>query len=161
MFIIGKIFSLIMGLDNSISGIAIKAIFMICYLLFLLYALRRYNFHTPPFGSRAEDFKKPFVVLAVISAIISFLINMNWFNPLCFILMLVAEIGVVIWCFREVSRYSDELSVIGNVTFWYVVAVSVGQILMIYYTIIGIAIFVAAILLMLIVYIIANELGSL
>ena len=161
MFIIGKIFSLIMGLDNSISGIAIKAIFIICYLLFLLYALRRYNFHTAPFGSMAEDFKKPFVVIAVISAIIAFLINMNWFNPVCFVLMLVTEIGLVIWCFREVSRYSDELSVIGNVCFWFITAVSAGQILMIYYTIIGIVIFVAVILIMLMVYVIVTEVGSL
>lgn len=159
MYTISTLFRAIMLMHLGVLGVILKIAFVIIYLLFLLYAFRRYNFGNAPFGKRAEDFRTPFVATALISAIFAILLDL-WKGPLVIILLIICEVIMIIWCVARVSKYSDEVSVIGNVLFWFIVAVCVGQIAMIFAYAIVAAIILAIIIFIVFVYVIAEELGS-
>ena len=159
MYTISSLFRFLMLMHMGTIGIIIKVVFVLLYLLFLLYALRRYNFGNAPFGERAEDFRMPFVATALVSAIFAILLDL-WRSPLVIVLLIVCEIALLIWAIATVSKYVGEISVIGNVLFWFIVAVCVGQIGMIFAYAIIASVLVVAILFLVLVYVIANELGS-
>ena len=159
MFTISTIFRAIMLMKFGVLGIIIKVAFVILYLLFLLYAFRRYNLGTAPFGKRAEDFQTPFVATALVTAIFAILLDL-WKSPLVIILMIICEIALIFWCIAIVSKFSSEISIIANVVFWFIVAVCVGQIGMLFgYAIIA-SVILTALLFFVFVYVIASELGS-
>lgn len=160
MYIFSKIFRIILLMNMGVVGILIKVAFIVLYLLFLLYALRRYNFGTAPFGVHAEDFKLPFVVTSMVTAVFAILIDLEKFNFIIFILMIISEIALFIWCIVAVVKYADEVSVVGNVIFWFIVALAAGQALMIVFYIYLLSRLIAVLLVVLFIYMIAVELGS-
>ena len=159
MFSISTLFRTIMLMHIGTLGVILKIVFVILYLLFLLYAFRRYNFGNASFGERAEDFRTPFVATAFVSAVFAILLDL-WRGPVVIVLLIISEIALLIWAIIAVSKYVGEISVIGNVIFWFIVAVCVGQIGMIFAYAIIASILVVAILFLVLVYVIANELGS-
>lgn len=160
MYIFSKVFRSILLMNMGVVGILIKVAFIVLYLLFLVYALRRYNFGTAPFGVHAEDFKLPFVVTSMVTAVFAILIDLEKFNFIIFILMIISEIALFIWCIVAVVKYADEVSLIGNVFFWFVVALAAGQALMIVFYIYLLSRLIAVLLVVLFIYMIAVELGS-
>lgn len=160
MYIFSKVFRSILLMNMGIVGILIKVAFIVLYLLFLLYALRRYNFGTAPFGVHAEDFKTPFIVTSIVTAGFAILIDLEKFDFIIFMLLIISEFALFIWCIVAVVKYADEISVIGNVLFWFVVAIFAGQALMLVFYLYLLYRFVAFILIALFVYIFASELGS-
>ena len=160
MYVFSKVFRSILLMNMGVVGILIKVAFIVLYLLFLVYALRRYNFGTAPFGVHAEDFKRPFVVTSMVTAVFAILIDLEKFNFIIFILMIISEIALFIWCIVAVVKYADEVSVVGNVLFWFVVALAAGQALMIVFYIRLLFRFIGVMIFALFVYIIAIELGS-
>ena len=160
MYIFSKVFRSILLMNMGVVGILIKVAFIVLYLLFLLYAFRRYNFGTAPFGVHAEDFKTPFIVTSIVTAGFAILIDLEKFDFIIFMLMIFSEAALFIWCFVTVVKYADEISVIGNVLFCFIVAIVAGQALMLVFYLYLLYRFVAFILIALFVYIFASELGS-
>ena len=160
MYIFSKVFRSILLMNMGVVGILIKVAFIVLYLLFLLYALRRYNFGTAPFGVHAEDFKLPFIVTSMVTAVFAILLDLEKFNFIIFMLLIIIEIALFIWCIVAVVKYADEISVVGNVLFWFIVAIVAGQALMLVFYLYLLYRFVAFILVALFVYIFASELGS-
>ena len=160
MYIFSKIFRIILLMNMGVVGILIKVAFIVLYLLFLLYAFRRYNFGTAPFGVHAEDFKTPFIVTSMVKAGFAILMDLEKFNFIIFILMIISEIALFIWCIMTVVKYADEVSVVGNVIFWFIVAIVAGQALMLVFYIYLLFRLIGILIFALFVYIIAVELGS-
>ena len=160
MYIFSKVFRSIILMNMGVVGILIKAAFIVLYLLFLVYALRRYNFGTAPFGVHAEDFKLPFIVTSMVTAVFAILLDLEKFNFIIFMLLIIIEIALFIWCIVAVVKYADEVSVVGNVLFWFVVALAAGQALMIVFYIYLLSRLIAVLLVVLFIYMIAVELGS-
>ena len=160
MYIFSKLFRIILLMNMGIVGILINVVFIVLYLLFLIYALRRYNFGTAPFGLHAEDFKTPFIVTSIVTAGFAILIDLEKFDFIIFMLMIFSEAALFIWCFVTVLKYADEVSVVGNVIFLFIVALAAGQALILVFYLYLLYRFVAFILIALFVYIFASELGS-
>ena len=160
MYIFSKVFRSILLMNMGIVGILIKVAFIVLYLLFLIYALRRYNFGTAPFGLHAEDFKTPFIVTSIVTAGFAILIDLEKFDFIIFMLMIFSEAALFIWCFVTVLKYADEVSVVGNVIFWFIVALAAGQALMLVFYLYLLYRFVTFILITLFIYMMAVELGS-
>lgn len=159
MLTISTIFRAIMLMNLGIFGVIIKIAFLLIYLLFLLYAFRRYNFQNAPFGEKAEEFKTPFVATAVATGFFAILLN-SWKSPIVIVLLIICEIILIIWCIKKVSEYSADISVIGNVVFWLMVSFFAGQAVMIAIYTIFASVVLAIILFLVFVYIIASEIGS-